>query len=186
MGLLRAKKSVRRGVNRGLHLMRFRCVAAVFHGILWSRCMVCDCWFVAGGMLMGFRSYDDSVSAGFNDGRRGFSWLLVYFWNWLIGANSVSCKEATILDGFAWRWWTQYGMDNMVGFDIVVRDINQTGNPSWNRSYMTIPYCLFFTEVGVGRDRQPTYSGSNSTFLSAFGSSTLFWVQVYDTWIDRI
>lgn len=50
---------------------------------------------------MGFRSYDDSVSAGFNDGRRGFSWLLVYFWNWLIGANSVSFKEATILDGFS-------------------------------------------------------------------------------------
>ncbi|PYH88373.1 hypothetical protein BO71DRAFT_141235 [Aspergillus ellipticus CBS 707.79] len=38
--LVRAKKSVRRGVNRGLHLMMFRCVAAVFHGILWSKCML--------------------------------------------------------------------------------------------------------------------------------------------------
>lgn len=38
-GLLREKRSVRWGVNLRLHRIRLKWVDAVFHGILWSRCM---------------------------------------------------------------------------------------------------------------------------------------------------
>lgn len=39
-GLLREKRFVRCGVNLRLHRIRLKWVDAVFHGILWSRCIL--------------------------------------------------------------------------------------------------------------------------------------------------